>query len=328
MILDEIFARCKADLAQIKQQIPLAMIEQQAEQNAEFKPRNPQAVQNALRKNAQKLNIIAEVKKASPSKGVIRADFAPLIIATNYAQNGAAAISVLTEKHYFQGDLAYLSKISEKLQNANLQRLQGVKNAVNSQSGQALQNAKNAPNLQATQSPQRSINSQSTKDLPNAHDLKQSSQRATIPLLRKDFIFDEYQILQSLANGADFILLIAKMLEKKELLRLSEFAKSLKLEVLCEIHSEEELEKAVFAGAQIIGVNHRNLNDFSMDLRLCQRLLPLMPKDSITVAESGLEDKKTMLDLDALGVDAFLVGEHLMRQSDEGRALRNLTERT
>lgn len=293
MILDEIFARCKADLAQIKQQIPLAMIEQQAEQNAEFKPRNPQAVQNALRKNAQKLNIIAEVKKASPSKGVIRADFAPLIIATNYAQNGAAAISVLTEKHYFQGDLAYLSKISEKL----------------SENSQA---ATSSPNLQ-------NANSQSALNV---------SQGATIPLLRKDFIFDEYQILQSLANGADFILLIAKMLEKKELLRLSEFAKSLKLEVLCEIHSEEELEKAVFAGAQIIGINHRNLNDFSMDLRLCQRLLPLMPKDSITVAESGLEDKKTMLDLDALGVDAFLVGEHLMRQSDEGRALRNLTERT
>lgn len=293
MILDEIFARCKADLAQIKQQIPLAMIEQQAEQNAEFKPRNPQAVQNALRKNAQKLNIIAEVKKASPSKGVIRADFAPLIIATNYAQNGAAAISVLTEKHYFQGDLAYLSKISEKL----------------SENSQA---ATSSPNLQ-------NANSQSALNV---------SQGATIPLLRKDFIFDEYQILQSLANGADFILLIAKMLEKKELLRLSEFAKSLKLEVLCEIHSEEELEKAVFAGAQIIGVNHRNLNDFSMDLRLCQRLLPLIPKDALIVAESGLEDKKTMLDLDALGVDAFLVGEHLMRQSDEGRALRNLTERT
>ena len=229
-----------------------------------------------LRKNAKKLNIIAEVKQASPSKGVIRANFAPLKIATNYAQNGAAAISVLTERHYFQGDLTFLRDISGEFQ--------------------------------------------------NAHNSK-SQNSAQIPLLRKDFIFDEYQILQSLANGTDFILLIARMLDKKELLKLVEFAKNLQLEILCEIHSEEDLEKAVFAGVQIIGVNHRDLNDFSMDLKLCEKLMPKMPKDALIVAESGLDDKSTMLNLDALGVDAFLVGEYLMRQSDEGAALRNLTER-
>lgn len=276
MILDEIFAKCKADLKRIKSEIPFTIVEQKAEQNAKFKARNPQKVRENLRKNTKKLNIIAEVKKASPSKGVIRANFAPLKIATNYAQNGAAAISVLTERHYFQGDLAFLRDISDEFQNA--------------------QNLKSQNSVQ-------------------------------IPLLRKDFIFDEYQILQSLANGADFILLIARMFDKEELLKLVEFAKNLQLEILCEIHSEEDLEKAVFAGAQIIGVNHRDLNDFSMDLKLCEKLMPKMPKDALIVAESGLDDKSTMLNLDALGVDAFLVGEYLMRQSDEGAALRNLTER-
>ena len=167
MILDEIFARCKLDLARIKQEIPLQIMEQSAIQNAKFKPRNPQAVRNALRKNAKKLNIIAEVKKASPSKGVIRADFAPLKIATNYAQNGAAAISVLTERHYFQGDLAYLREISENL---------------SLQDGQSSLNSQNELNLQSGQNPQNS----------------------QIPLLRKDFIFDEYQILQSLAKQLKF----------------------------------------------------------------------------------------------------------------------------
>ena len=276
MILDEIFAKCKADLKRVKSEIPFTIVEQKAEQNAKMKARNPQKVRENLRKNAKKLNIIAEVKKASPSKGVIRANFAPLKIATNYAQNGAAAISVLTERHYFQGDLTFLRDISGEFQNA--------------------QNSKSQNSVQ-------------------------------IPLLRKDFVFDEYQILQSLANGADFILLIARMFDKEELLKLVEFAKNLQLEILCEIHSEEDLEKAVFAGAQIIGVNHRDLNDFSMDLRLCEKLMPKMPKDALIVAESGLDDKSTMLNLDALGVDAFLVGEYLMRQSDEGAALRNLTER-
>ncbi len=276
MILDEIFAKCKADLKRVKSEIPFTIVEQKAEQNAKMKARNPQKVRENLRKNAKKLNIIAEVKKASPSKGVIRANFAPLKIATNYAQNGAAAISVLTERHYFQGDLTFLRDISGEFQNA--------------------QNSKSQNSVQ-------------------------------IPLLRKDFIFDEYQILQSLANGADFILLIARMFDKEELLKLVEFAKNLQLEILCEIHSEEDLEKAVFAGAQIIGVNHRDLNDFSMDLKLCEKLMPKMPKDALIVAESGLDDKSTMLNLDALGVDAFLVGEYLMRQSDEGAALRNLTER-
>lgn len=265
MILERIFAKSKEDLALQKEQSSYKDMEQKALKNAKSKPRNPQAVLHNLRKNDERLNIIAEVKKASPSKGVIRAEFLPLCIAQNYAQNGAAAISILTEKHYFQGDLAYLKSLSEKVQ---------------------------------------------------------------IPLLRKDFIFDEYQILQSLACGADFILLIARMLEKTRLQNLAQFAKSLKLEVLFEIHNEEDLEKALFAKAQIIGVNHRDLNDFSINLALCEKLLPQIPKTSLIVAESGLEDKNTLLHLDSLGVDAFLIGEYFMRQGNEGAALRNFVERT
>lgn len=264
MILDEIFAQCKENLKRQKQQISYNNIEQKAVQNAEFKPRNPQNILHALRKNDHQFNVIAEVKKASPSKGVIREEFLPLHIAQNYAQNGAVAISVLTEKHYFQGDLAYLEAISKHVQ---------------------------------------------------------------VPLLRKDFIVDEYQILESLASGADFILLIARMFEKKELHKLAHFAKSLKLEVLFEIHSKQDLEKALFANAKIIGVNHRDLNDFSVDITLCEKLLPFIPKESVIVAESGLNDKQNVLYLDALGVDAFLIGEYLMRQNDEGIALRNLIER-
>lgn len=265
MILDEIFAKSKADLELQKQQISYENIEQKAAKNAELKPRNPQSILHILRKNDHKINVIAEVKKASPSKGVMRQDFSPLRIAQNYTQNGAVALSVLTEKHYFQGDLAYLEDISQKV---------------------------------------------------------------SIPLLRKDFIFDEYQILQSLANGADFILLIVRRFEKKELQRLACFAKSLKLEVLFEIHSEQDLEKALCANAKIIGVNHRDLNDFSVDITLCEKLLPLIPRGSIVVAESGLNDKQKVLYLDTLGIDAFLIGEYFMRQSDEGVALRNFIERT
>lgn len=263
MILDEIFAQSKVDLEHEKKQISYKKMEEKAAQNANIKPRNPQNL--LLRKNTQQFNIIAEVKKASPSKGIIRADFSPIKIAQNYAQNNAAAISVLTERHYFKGDLAYLQDISQ---------------AVN------------------------------------------------VPLLRKDFIFDEYQILQSLASGADFILLIVRMLEKRHLQNLAQFAKSIKLEILFEIHSEEDLEKALFADANIIGLNHRDLNDFSMDYSLCERLLPLIPQTSIIVAESGLDDKKEILRLDSLGIDAFLIGEYFMRQSNEGKALKKFVERT
>ena len=263
MILDEIFARSKEELGIKKKRVSQNALEKKAERILASKnPPQPEKVLQALRKNADKFNIIAEVKKASPSKGIIRSKFFPTRIAQNYELGGAAAISVLTELHYF---LIYLEEIA---------------------------------------------------------------QNAKVPLLRKDFIFDKYQILQSLTSKADFILLIARALSKDELKDLAQFARSLKLEVLFEIHNEADLDKALFAGASIIGINHRNLENFTLDMALCEKLMSKIPQDKIIVAESGLDKKDILRNLDALGVDAFLIGEYFMRQSNEGKALKDFVKRT
>ena len=199
-----------------------------------------------------KYRIIAEVKKASPSKGVIREDFNPIEIAKIYNQK-ADAMSILTEPHFFQGKLEYLEEISKF---------------------------------------------------------------AKIPLLRKDFIIDEYQIAEAYYYGADFVLLIAAAMEKERLKELYEYAKNLGLEVLFEIHNEEELKKALFVGAKIIGFNHRNLKTFEMDMELSKKLIPLLPKDVIVVAESGISNFEIVQKLHENGVDAFLIGEHFMRQDN------------
>jgi indole-3-glycerol phosphate synthase len=199
-----------------------------------------------------KYRVIAEVKKASPSKGVIREDFNPIEIAKIYNQK-ADAMSVLTEPDFFQGKLEYLEEISKF---------------------------------------------------------------AEIPLLRKDFIIDEYQIAEAYYYGADFILLIAAALDEDRLKELYEYAQNLGLDVLFEIHNEEELKKALFVGAKIIGFNHRNLKTFEMDMELSKKLIPLLPKDVIIVAESGINNFETVKKLHENGVDAFLIGEHFMRQDD------------
>ncbi|MBM0637533.1 indole-3-glycerol phosphate synthase TrpC [Campylobacter sp. VicNov18] len=257
MILNEIFEKTKQDLKKRKAQLPYDMLGRSLASNPFF----PKDVIKALKRVAKEVKIIAEVKKASPSKGVIKEDFDPLKIALNYQKSGAAAISVLTQEHFFQGSLEYLSLIRRYTQ---------------------------------------------------------------LPLLRKDFIFDEYQILEALVYGADFILLIAKMLSMKELKRLFEFAQHLGLQALVEIHDKEDLSKAIFTGAHIIGINHRNLEDFSMDMTLCEKLIPSIPNSKIIIAESGLEDKEFLIHLQDLGVDAFLIGEYFMRQADEQKALKAL----
>jgi indole-3-glycerol phosphate synthase len=196
--------------------------------------------------------IIAEVKKASPSKGVIREDFNPIEIAKIYNET-ADAMSILTEPFFFQGSLDYLKEISKF---------------------------------------------------------------SKIPLLRKDFIIDVYQIAEAYNAGADFILLIAKALDTKKLKELFDFAKSINLEVLFEIHDEEDLKKALEVGADIIGFNHRDLKTFEMHMDLSEKLIPKLPKDVIVVAESGINNFETVKKLHQNGVDAFLVGEHFMRQND------------
>ncbi len=204
--------------------------------------------------------IISEIKKASPSKGIIRNDFDPINIAKEYIEV-ADAISILTEPHFFQGSLEYLKEIS-------------------------------------TFSP--------------------------IPLLRKDFIIDEFQIAEAYANGADFILLIAKALEVDELRKLFNFAKNIGLEVLFEIHDKEDLQKALEVGADIIGFNHRDLKTFNMNMDLSKELVPLLPKNVIVVAESGINNFETVKKLSTNGVDAYLVGEHFMRQKDIKKAVLEL----
>lgn len=258
MILDDIIKKTKEDLLIREKQFPLEWLGR----SLAFNARQPRDIHEYLRSSEEEpYRIIAEVKKASPSKGVIREDFDPLEIAQAYERGGANAISVLTEPHFFQGDLEYLS---------------GIRRYVGT------------------------------------------------PLLRKDFIVSKYQILEALVYGADFILLIAKALSRKELKELLNYSRHLGMEALVEIHDKTDLTKAIFAGADIIGINHRNLETFEMDMELCHKLIPLIPNGKIIVAESGIYEHKQLEELHKIGVDAFLVGESFMRQNDIEGAIRTL----
>ncbi len=255
-ILDEIIRKTKDDLEKRKVEYPVDWLGR----SLAFNPFVPKDVQGFLRSTEDNpYRIIAEVKKASPSKGIIREDFDPVEIAQAYEAGGADALSVLTEPHWFKGDKEYLGMI---------RRYVGI------------------------------------------------------PLLRKDFIVDKYQIVEALAYGADFILLIAKALSRKELKELYEYALHLGLEVLVEIHDKSDLIKAMFAGANIVGINHRNLETFEMDMSLSEKLIPLIPNGKIIVAESGINDHETVVELNKIGADAFLVGEHFMRQDDITAAIK------
>lgn len=247
MILDEIIKKTKEDLILQKSKTSFEDLEKRAKESL-FRPKDVKLFLKSTKD--EPIRIIAEIKKASPSKGVIKEDFDPLKIAQEYSKNGANAISVLTEPHYFKGSLEYLTTIKNHIKT---------------------------------------------------------------PLLRKDFIIDKYQIIEALLYGADFILLIAKALEEKELNELYFYARSLNLEVLMEVHDEEDLQKAINTNATIIGINHRNLKSFEMDMSLCDKLIPMIPKDKIIVAESGVSNTQTLKRLHSIGADAFLIGEHFMR---------------
>lgn len=258
MILDEIVKKTREDLKARKAALPEEMIGRAMSMNPFF-PRDVKTALKATPENPYK--IIAEVKKASPSKGVIREDFDPVTIAQAYEAGGAAAFSVLTEPHWFQGNIEYLSQVRR---------------------------------------------------------------HCRLPILRKDFIVDRYQLLEALFYGADFVLLIARSLGTKELKNLLEQARSLGMEALVEIHDRADLTKAVMAGADIIGINHRNLETFEMDMSLSEKLIPLIPQGKIIVAESGLHSHDQLAALSKIGVDAFLIGEHFMRQDDVAQAVRNI----
>ena len=258
MILDEIIKKTKEDLAKREKEYTVDWLGR----SLAFNARAPRPVIPHLKATEEEpYRIISEVKKASPSKGVIREDFDPVAIAQAYERGGANAISVLTEPHYFQGSLDYLAEI---------RRYVGI------------------------------------------------------PLLRKDFIVSKYQLVEALVYGADFVLLIAKALSRKELKELLDYTRHLGMEALVEIHDKKDLTKAIFAGADIIGINHRNLETFEMDMELSYKLIPLIPNNKIIVAESGIYEHGQLEDLSKAGVDAFLVGESLMRQDDVESALRCL----
>lgn len=250
MILDEIIKKTKQDLELKKEKLSMDWLGR----SLAYNPYQPRDAKKALTKTkSNPYRMICEIKKASPSKGVIRADFDPLMIAKDYEEGGADMFSILTEPHYFQGDLEYIPMV---------RRYSGV------------------------------------------------------PILRKDFIVDEYQILEALVYGADLILLIAKALSQTELKELLNYTRHLGLEALVEIHDKEDLTKAIFAGADIIGINHRNLETFEMDMSLSEKLIPMIPNGKIIVAESGITSFEQVQKLSSIGVDAFLVGEHFMRQND------------
>ena len=260
MILDDIIKKTKEDLEKRKKEYDVQWLGRSLAYNP-YPPRDVKPYLTATKE--EPIRIIAEVKKASPSKGVIKEDFDPLQIAVEYSNSGANAISVLTEPHFFQGDLEYLT---------------GIRRYVNT------------------------------------------------PLLRKDFIIDKYQIVEALVYGADFILLIAKALSKKELQELYDYALHMGLEVLVEIHDKEDLKKAMACGAHIVGINHRNLETFEMNMNLCHELIPYIPNGKIIVAESGVSNQEIITQLSEAGCDAFLIGEHFMRQdsiSDEVKRLKN-----
>ena len=210
------------------------------------------------------VRIIAEVKKASPSKGLLRPDFDPASLAITYADNGAAAISVLTNVDHFQGSIEHLA---------------AVHSVANPRS---------------------------------------------IPVLRKEFIFDPYQVYESRANGADAILLIVAMLTPECLAELLELAKMSWMQCLVEVHDEDELGIALDAGAEIVGINNRDLRTFVTDLAVTEQLAPRIPPDKIVVSESGINNREHIQRIKSAGAHAALIGEALVTAPDVGAKLREL----
>ncbi len=257
MILDRIVADNSLELEARKRSFLLVELQRMAlEQPA------PLDFASALR--GESVQLIAEIKKASPSRGVIRSDFNPAEIAQTYAGNGASAISVLTETRYFQGSLNYLKSIREALGNKKL------------------------------------------------------------PLLRKDFLYDPYQIYESRAYGADSLLLIVAILNYEKLKELLLLSHELGMDCLVEVHNEAELEIALHSGARIIGINNRDLGTFEVDLATTKRLRPLIPQDRIVVSESGIKNRDDMEKLRKWHVDAVLIGESLISAPNIAAKMKEL----
>jgi indole-3-glycerol phosphate synthase len=254
--LDQIVRSTRGKVAEIRRNADLRELERRAEQHV------PRGFRRALEKKSQVgVAVIAELKKASPSKGLIREEFRVEELAQELEAARAAALSVLTDAEFFQGSLA---------------------------------------------------------------NLRTASLAVKIPCLRKDFILDEFQLLEARANAADAILLIVAALSQAELTSLARSAGKHGLDVLCEVHEEEELQRAVDAGCDLIGVNTRDLRTFKVEPETAFRLADCLPKNVMKVAESGIRSAEDIARLRAAGYQAFLIGESLMRAECPGEALREL----
>lgn len=257
-ILDKIVATKRVEIQRAKEALPASTLR---EQLAEAPPLRDFFA--ALAADGP-IKLIAEVKKASPSKGVIREDFQPVEIAQTYQANGASCLSVLTDEQYFQGSLEYLRQI------------------------------------------RRSV---------------------SLPILRKDFILDSYQLLEARVAGADAVLLIAECLDDCDLRKLHNETVDLGMTPLVELYEPDNLQRVFDAGATLIGVNNRDLRTFEVDLEHTIRMRDRIPAECVLVGESGIRTNADVRRLQEAGVDAMLVGESLMAQPDIGRAVRDLLGR-
>lgn len=256
--LDSIVAAARQSLSHRRQGADLRALERAAACH------QPRGFRRRLESVAESgIAVIAELKKASPSKGLIRANFSPAVLARELEAAGAAALSVLTDEQFFQGSLEYL---------------------------------------------------------------RQASSAASIPCLRKDFILDEFQILEARASSADAVLLIVAALSQHELVSLAMSARSHGLDALCEAHDEGELQRALDAGCDLIGINSRDLRTFEVTLDTALKLAKKIPPGVLRVAESGIHNGADLARLKAAGYDAFLIGESLMKAEQQGEALNKLIE--
>jgi indole-3-glycerol phosphate synthase len=259
-VLDEIMAWKRQEVPRQMEEMPLAQVKA-------FAKLTPPALDFAAALTAQKgASLIAEVKRASPSKGMIARDWDPSLIGETYARSGAAAISCLTDARFFQGQLSYLTDIKENLRNKGLKT----------------------------------------------------------PVLRKEFIYHEYQIHEARMAGADAILLIVAVLGDREMRDLLALTHELGMQALVEVHDEKEVERALAADARIIGVNNRNLKTFEVDIEITARLRPFVPADRVLVGESGIRNSEDVARMADMGCDAILVGESFckLRQPERAAAVK------
>ncbi len=254
-ILDTIYQHKVSEVEKNKKQVPLRVLEKRMQKRHDMK-----SFGRAI-KSDMNISIIAEIKKASPSLGVIREDFQPAEIARLYQKGGAAAISVLTDEKYFQGKLSYIK------------------------------------------------------------DVKQS---VDLPVLRKDFIIDPYQIYEAQSAGADAILLIAALLSEDTIQRFLNLARELEMDCLVEVHTGAELQKVLQTSADIIGINNRDLATFIVNLETTFQLRPMIPEGKIIVSESGIKSRTEILRLFNKGINAVLIGETFMKSGDIPAALHEL----